>query len=168
MNNKSMRYVCKDEHFFILLLRFQFRFLPSYPRSPTATPTPNFSNPPVPDVLPKKVSLVSKSDINHLYRRAGLGAPPDEAYGFVGQSVDALVDYFMTYRDEPSLLDEARTWLDDNVAAPHYPAENVSVNDNGVAEYVLTLLRKNNKSFPHAFGAAITCRSDCSIYPRIN
>lgn len=106
------------------------------------TPTPT----PVPPLAELDRPLV-KEDINHLYRRAGLGAPPSEAYQFIGRGAGEAVDYMMTFRDEPNLLAEAQTWLDENPAAPTYPESGSFISQNGLIAYSMLALRKTINPF---------------------
>ncbi len=112
------------------------------------TPTPTPAPPPPVDTWLQPLSrpLVIQ-DIQHLYRRAGLGSPPDAAAAFVGRSAGELVDYFMTYREEPALIEEATTWLDENPAAPHYPQSGSFITNTGIIAYAMTLLRKTQNPF---------------------
>lgn len=85
--------------------------------TPTSTPTPV---PPAPTDLHALNRPLELNDIQHLYRRAGLGAPDSGALAFVGQNVSSLVQYFMTYRPEPDIDQETRRITYDNRTDPPY------------------------------------------------
>lgn len=55
---------------------------------------------------------MTREDINHLYRRAGLYVPPPEAYEFIGANAASLVQYLMTYRDDATASARAEDILD--------------------------------------------------------
>jgi hypothetical protein len=114
------------------------------PPVPTPTPVPT-STPPPADVLPAHTAPLTLDDINHLYRRAGLGVPPDEAYTYLNKSAAELISYFMTYVSEPEIETEANTWLDENTQAPHYPESEPSA--TGINMYALRILAKTKNQF---------------------
>ncbi|MCO6430935.1 MAG: DUF1800 family protein [Deltaproteobacteria bacterium] len=113
------------------------------PSTPVAPPNP--TPVPTPDHLAEKTTPVTLDDLNHLYRHAGLGVPPQEALSFVGGPVGPLVDYFMTLQSDGAVEDEARTWLDQNTAEPHYPASNPTT--TGINMYALRILMKSPNQF---------------------
>ena len=111
---------------------------------PVSSPEPTPVGPPA-DVLPENTAAVTREDVDHLYRRAGLGLAPEEAYNFVGLSTSELVDYFMTYKIEYGIENEAYHWLDENPAAPHAPQSQPTV--NGLSMYALRILMKTTNQF---------------------
>src|SRR5690606_32443841 len=83
---------------------------------------------------------LSYDDINHLYRKAGLGPPPPQAIAYYGNSAEALADFFLTYNPDPNIESFASQFLDGNIEPPHYPESDPSV--NGINLYVLAILAK--------------------------
>ncbi|MCO6429713.1 MAG: DUF1800 family protein [Deltaproteobacteria bacterium] len=80
------------------------------PNVANPTPTPPTVNPAV--KLAKLSRPLTAQDINHLYKKAGLGyVPPEMMQHGLANGVDALVDTFMTFTNEPDVDAEAATWL---------------------------------------------------------
>jgi hypothetical protein len=86
---------------------------------------------------------VTKRDVQHLYRRAGFGSPPVEAYALAGQSVDSLANYFLTWRDDTAVTAEASLFLRDRTT--DYGLVYPSV--DGVFDYLYHILAKSPNQF---------------------
>ncbi len=118
--------------------------------TPPSEATPETTPAPAPNTTFNAYeSPLTEEDINHLYRKAGLGLPTDQAKSFINQSSSQLVNYFMQYIDEPEVEEDAVSWLDENPVAPHYP--NSSITANGINLYALRLLTKTQNQFHERF-----------------
>jgi uncharacterized protein (DUF1800 family) len=99
------------------------------------------------DPLEPVSGLLTSADVNYLYEKAALGAPPQEAF-VIGttQGAKALVDYLLTPVPDTDLETESAKYLDEA-----YATDSATVTSRGIQLWGLNLLTKTKNPFYERF-----------------